>query len=326
MLTKYFSLTFPCLLLLFACNKDGDLQVDRPSFDVTGYTIKDGIDSLGNPIKQIVFDMGGNADVISFYSGEAFREYTYKDGRIIGVDAVKASFDYVAAMGAGTNPDWKQLSIHTTTSFDGTVSESNDGWTDITNRFSLPMAKDFVGSQMSTSADITDLMVPGQPLYFAFKYITPAGRTTSGAYTTWDIHNFKVEVETLLGVQAVVSQSEAAIPLYHFGPNDTDDPSRTPRSVSTSSRLRFRANIVAAGKWQTDAAGDWGVAPPIIIEDEIDLGPDRPISIKSRIDPVLKEYAYVYNQPGTYKVAFVASNVTTKSEEKVIKELEIVVP
>ena len=133
-----------------------------------------------------------------------------------------------------------------------------------------------------------------------------------------------MEAETLLGVEAVVSQRDAALPLYHFGPDDAATPGRSARTVSAATRLRFRANILADNMPFT--AGVWAVAPPIIVEDEIDLGPDRPIAVKSRIDPVLSEYSYVYEEPGTYKVAFVASNVTTKGEAKVVRELEIIVP
>jgi len=324
MKTKYFLLIFSGLLLLCACNKDKDLLVKTPSFDVTGYTIQDGIDSLGNPVKQVVFNMEGNADVISFYSGEVFHEYIYKDGHIIGTDAVKVSFAYEATVNhASTPPEWEQLSVQAATSFNGTVTAEGEGWTDITARFSLLRAQDMTG-RVETSADISDLAVPGQPLYIAFKYITPAGRPVSNAYTTWDIFNFKVSQETLLGSAAVVDQTIAALPLYLFGPNDADDPARAARSVSTTARLRFRANIVAAN-WPLEA-GAWAVAPPIVVEDEIDLGPDRPQSIKNRIDPVLTSYTYIYNEPGTYKVAFVASNVTTKGEAKVVKELEVVVP
>lgn len=317
-----FSLLLSCLILLSGCNKDSDLQVETPSFDVIDYTLRDGIDSLGNPVKQIVFNLEGNADIISFYSGEVFQEYAYKDGHVIGVDELNMSFEYMASVGEGTDLDWDQLSVHATTSFDGTVTEEGTGWTDITERFTLPKAAD-VTARTTTSASISDLLVSGQPLYIAFKYITPP-RTTSSAYTTWDIHEFKVEAETLLGVESVVSQRDAALPLYHFGPDDATTPGRSARTLTTPPRLRFRANILADNMPFT--AGVWAVAPPIIVEDEIDLGPDRPIGIKSRIDPALREYAYVYEEPGTYKVAFVASNVTTKGEANIVRELEVVVP
>src|SRR5690606_31691658 len=322
MKTKYFYPILSCLILLSSCNKDSDLMVETPSFDVIDYTLRDGIDSLGNPVKEVVFNLEGNADIISFYSGEVFKEYAYKDGRIIGVDALTMSFEYNTSVGAGTDPDWDQLSIHATNSFDGTVTAEGEGWADITARFGIPKAHD-VTARTTTSADISDLLVPGQPLYIAFKYNTPS-RTVSSAYTTWDIHEFRVNAQTILGTETVVNQRDAALPLYHYGPDDATTPGRSARSVTSPTRLRFRANILPDN--MPFAAGVWAVSPPIVLEKEIDLGPDRPTGIKSRIDPVLKEYAYVYDKPGTYKVAFVASNITTKGEAKVVKELNIIVP
>lgn len=317
-----FSLLLSCLILLSGCNKDSDMQVVTPSFDVIDYTLRDGIDSLGNPVQEIVFNLEGNADIISFYSGEVFQEYVYRDGHVIGVDELNMSFEYMASVGAGTDPEWDQLSVQATTSFDGTVTEEGEGWTDITERFALPKAAD-VTARTTTSASISDLVVPGQPLYIAFKYITPP-RTTSSAYTTWDIHEFQVNADTELGLYTMANQRDAALPLYHFGPDDGTMPDRSARTVTTPTRLRFRANILA--DHMPFMAGVWAVAPPIMMGDEIDFGPDRPIGIKSRIDPALREYAYVYEEPGTYKVAFVASNVTTKGEAKVVRELEVVVP
>jgi len=311
-----------CIILLGSCNTKKDLIVGTPDFNIKGYTVQDAQDNFGNPIKEVVFQFEGNADVISFFSGEPLKEYAYKDGRIIGIDAVNVSFEYVADMGDGTDPTWKQLFVMATTNFDGTVTEEGEGWIDITDRFNIPMAKDFT-TRTLTSADISDLLVPGQPLYIGFKYITYP-RSASAAYTTWDIHEFKISVETLLGSEIIYNQRVAAFPLYHFGPDDASDPSRTPRSTSTTSRLRFRANVLAANRPFT--AGDWAIAPPIVVDNEINLGPDRPVGIKNRIDPALSNYTYVYDKPGTYKATFVATNITSHSEASVVKEIEITIP
>src|SRR5690606_11115269 len=122
--------------------------------------------------------------------------------------------------------------------------------------------------------------------------------TVTSAYTTCDIHEFKVEAQTLMDEETVLNQRDAALPLHHFGPDDASILGRSARTLSTPTRLRFRANILADNMSST--AGVWAVAPAIVMEDEIDLGPDRPIGIKSRIDPELREYAYVYDEPGRY--------------------------
>lgn len=322
---KYFSLLFLCLLLLYACSKDQDLQVDTPSFNVAGYTVEDIIDTLGNPVKQVTFNMEGNADVISFYSGEIFHEYAYKDGHILPTDALNMSFEYFAALGTGTVIRENQLSVQISTDFNGEMTDEGIGsasWTDITERFSLQQVKD-ITERTATSADISDLTDVGTPFYIAFKYVTPP-QTTTERYSTWDLFSFSVSQETALGSTLLFSQSDSPVPLYFKGPNDADDPGRSARSVSNSSRIRFRGNILA--KNLPLHAEVWAITPPLVKGDDIDLGPDRPASIKSRIDPVLTAFTYNYTEPGTYKVAFIASNVTTKGEKKIVKELEIVVP
>src|SRR5690606_20562547 len=131
MKATYFYPILSCLLFLSGCNKDSDMMVETPSFDVIDYVVRDGIDSLGNPVQQIVFNLEGNADLISFYSGETFQEYAYKDGHIINVDALTVSFNYLASLNDGADPSWdEQLSVHAAYSFDGTVTEEGEGWTD----------------------------------------------------------------------------------------------------------------------------------------------------------------------------------------------------
>ncbi len=53
------------------------------------------------------------------------------------------------------------------------------------------------------------------------------------------------------------------------------------------------------------------------------MGPDRAIGIKSVIDPQLSTYSYGYTTPGTYKVAFVATNVNYKGGESIVRELDV---
>lgn len=323
MKNKYLLLLYPVALFLFACNKG--LDVETPSFNVAGFDVTNELDSMGSPVKKVTFKLEGYADVISFFSGETLHDYAYKDGRILKTDGLNMSFEYLASVGAGTDPKWEQLSVQASSDFNGNMDEdgiNSATWTNITDRFSIPMATD-INSRTTTSADISDLAVENKPLYIAFKYVTPP-RTISSAYTTWDIFDFNVSQETILGTTTILSQSEAALPLYYAGPNDADIPGRSARTVSTTSRLRFRANILAQHLGET--AEVWAMSPPIVVTKDADLGPDRPISIKTRIDPALTTFTYSYSEPGTYKVAFVASNVTTKAEQQTVKELEIVIP
>ena len=285
MKTKNYFLLLFSLLLLIACTED-ELSVNSPSFNVVDYVIVDGIDTLGNPVKKVIFNLEGNADVISFYSGETFHQYEYKDGRIVATDALNMSFEYFAALGTGTIIREDQLSVVVSTDFNGELTEEaveNANWTDITERFSLLQVKD-ITAQTATSADISDLATIGEPLYVAFRYITPP-QTTDLRYCTWDIFDFNISQESILGNTSVVSQREAALPLVTLGVDDADTPGRAPRSVSTTSRLRFRGNILAANlEFESQA---WAISPAIDMADDVDLGPDEAINIKTVRDPDL---------------------------------------
>jgi len=69
----------------------------------------------------------------------------------------------------------------------------------------------------------------------------------------------------------------------------------------------------------------WVVSNALSIS-SVDLGPDRPISIKGDItSSPLTEYKYTYNQPGTYKAVFVASNNSVDNSKQVIKEITLTI-
>lgn len=314
MKTKYYFL-LPCLLLFFACSKD--LDVGQPSFDVAGYKVSDGLDSAGNAVKKVTFDVKGNADIISFYSGEILRNYAFRDGRVLKTNDLKMSFTYNAQLGLGTIIRENQLSVVASTDYDGTAVDAAT-WTDISSRFSIRLVKDIpTGEYLNTSASIADLVVKGKPLYIAFKYVTPA-QTTALRYSRWQIRNFLISQETDIGNTALVDQSATPLTLYHTGPVESG------RTSSNATQVQFRGNNKSSNfAFPTE---DWAISPIIMVSDDIDLGPDRPLAIKSRIDPALDIYTYNYTKPGIYKVTFVASNVTTEGEQKKVKEIEVVIP
>ncbi|HEY0669648.1 MAG TPA: DUF5017 domain-containing protein, partial [Sphingobacteriaceae bacterium] len=311
MKTKYYFL-LPCLLLFFACSKD--LDVDVPSFDITGYEVSDGVDSAGNAVKKVEFNLQGNADVISFYSGEILHNYAFRDGRILKTNDLKMSFTYNGQLGLGTIIRENQLSVVASTDYDGTAVEAAT-WKNITSRFSLRLVKDIPdGEYITTNASIADLVIEGKPLYIAFKYDTPA-QTTALRYSRWQIRDFKISQETDIGNTVLVDQSATPLTLYHTGPVESG------RTSSNSTQVQFRGNNRSTNfAFPTE---DWAISPIITVADDLDLGPDRPLAIKSRIDPALNTYTYNYTKPGVYKVAFVASNVTTEGEQKIVKEMEV---
>src|SRR5687767_11149132 len=100
------------LLLLTSCTKEIDLKVNRgtPDFEVAldaANTYKAGED--------VVFNFTGKAEMISFYSGELYREYDFRNGRTINISNPTLSFTSAVTGGTQTN----QLSILASTDFNG---------------------------------------------------------------------------------------------------------------------------------------------------------------------------------------------------------------
>mgnify|MGYP001298709086 CR=1 FL=1 len=300
-------------IALFACKKEQDVQA--PDLSVNGYTIKDVLDSTGNAVKEVTFQLSGKADVISFYSGLMGNDYAFREGRILEVDGILLSFS--TTINNGTQDD--QLTVMASTDFDG-VPDINHiraaNWTDITDRFKLNV-RGASASLPSGVSDLKDLHVPGQPLYIGYRYICKP-QSQYGANSTWRIRAFSLQSQTALGVSSLATLTTADWMLVNHG--DIVDPNRG-AVIESSGAVRLNGNHLNK-EVETES---WAISKGFMIS-ETDMGPDRAIGIKSVIDPQLSSFSYGYAVPGTYKVTFVASNVNYKGGQSIVRELDVVIP
>lgn len=298
---------------LFACKKEQD--VDAPDFNVDGYTVKEVMDSTGNSVKEVTFQLSGEANVVAFYSGLIGNDYAFRDGRILSVDAIPVSFS--TTVNNGTQDD--QLTVVVSTDYDGVADIANiraAQWTDITNRFTLNV-RGATASLPSGVQDLKDLQVPGKPLYIGFRYICKP-QTQFGANSTWRIRAFALEAQTLLGTTSLATLTTADWKLVNDGA--IVDPGRG-AVIESSGNIRLNGNHLNK-EVQTES---WAISKGFLIGDT-DMGPDRAVGIKSVIDPQLATFSYGYTTPGTYKVAFVAANVNYKEEQSIVREMDVVIP
>lgn len=172
-------------LLVVSCNKQL-VKLDTPDFDVKADAL---IYKAGVPID---FNFTGNAHVISFYSGETLKDYAFKDGRVIDAKGAGATVEFSSSVQAGTTQA-NQLYILASTDFNGDYSSlakvKAATWTDITSRFALGTSATLLASGKQ---DISDLAVPGKPIYVAFKYVTKP-QATNGLARQWFIQNFAIK-------------------------------------------------------------------------------------------------------------------------------------
>jgi len=308
---RYHLLILLMLPLLISCEKD--TEVLDPDFDVsinkTTYKAGD----------TVYFKFSGNPDVIIFYSGERGSDYDFKNEERI-YDS-KASLSFQSAKYAGNNPDLVALKY--SSNFSGVYEPAairQATWVDITNRFHIPPINGTSAVfEPSGEQDISDIFPDSQtPIYFAWFFTTAENSNrTRFQITNFEVKGVVLEDPTLSGVK--YDQAMAGFQMIKGEGFDIQDhATTTPRVTATA--------IIWDGVFaNTSFKEGWAVSLPIYAPDRINLGRDHGLGIKSVVDAPLKEYSMIYENPGTYKVVFVASNVSVYGRKDLIKELEITV-
>lgn len=341
------------LLLLGSC--ENTLPVgNAPDFEVTtaSSTFKVG--------QEIVFKFTGEADQISFYSGQVYNDYNFRKGRVVEFPTGGASLSFTSSVQGGTQPN--QLMVLASSNFNGKYTLENvkaATWTDITSKFKLGTSSTFLAS---TAQDISSVITPGKPVYIAFKYVTKP-QAVNGLAQTWMIQAVSLASTTLFnGTNPVLTdQAYAAFSIVQ------EDSANTPsRSLVTSSRVTLLGNVYKDPKdpiydpanpifdpnnpiynplselydrtavrptyvpynptspYNDPLRETWAVSKPLLT-DKVDMGPDWSLPVRGIRNPKALEYRFTYTKPGTYKVYFVASNTTKDDGKEVVKELDLTI-
>lgn len=311
--------------------------------------------------QEIVFNFTGEAELISFYSGQAYNDYAFRDGRVLDLETKGASLSFTSSVQLGAQAN--QLAIMASSDFNGNYSSLASvkaaTWVDITSRFTLGTSATFLAS---TSQNISDLIVPGKPIYIAFKYLTKP-QATNGLARTWMIQSFSLNSTTSFNgaFPLLTDQTYAAFRIVQ------EDSVNTPsRSSVTSSRITLLGNVYKDPKdpiydptnpifdpanpiydplsplydrtavrptyvpydptspYNDPQRETWAVSSPMST-DKVDTGPDLAIPVQGIRNPKLKEYRFTYTRPGTYKAYFVASNTTIDQSKSIVKEVSLTI-
>lgn len=344
------------VLIMASCEKP-TLDAETPAFDVTAEktTVK-----AGEVVKFKI--TGGETQNISFYSGELLKQYDSNTGRVVDVTGQGATLAFTSSVQLGTQAN--QLSLLASTNFNGDYSSVTKvkaaTWVDITNRFKLGTGTAFL---TSGTVDVSDLIVAGKPIYFAFRYNTKS-QATNGIARQWFIQTFTLnskkkldDVLTLtIADQAstgfrIVDDLKDKAPalssvtatrltlqgntylhagLPQFDPNnpifDPKNPIYNPQDPAYQPSAVYKPFVPfdPASPYNDPESEHWAVSKGITI-DKVDLGPDWSTAIKGLTSPVLSEYRYTYATAGTYKAVFVASNGNIDQQKKVTREITITV-
>jgi len=289
---KIVSLIF-CAVVFSACEK---LEAEKVDFDVQAEA---GVYHVGDPVN---FNFLGNPDNITFYSGEDGSTYENRE-RVTVEGTPQLEFTSFMQYGAQQNT----LKLLVSTDFNGLPDENianNGTWVDITNRATLSTGKD---NTPSGTIDLSEFIVADKPMYFAFRFQGTQGTTQR----TWTIKDLKIENiltdGTILPVTTITDAGWQQISLLNSSYKWTNSP---------NTQLKIQGGPAAS-----ETNDDWIVTKPLKLSS---VKPDAGLALKN-ITTRMNSFDYVYNVPGTYTVTFVASNVTSKNEKKVLKQIEIVI-
>jgi hypothetical protein len=191
------------LLATVSCTKEFDVK-DTPDFVVTTET---NTYKAGEPIK---FQLQGSADIISFYSGEIYHDYAFKDGRQADVTGKGLTLSFKSGVAPGTPPGTQadQFSILTSTDFSGNYADLASvkaaTWTDITDSFTLGTTAALVTSD---TIDLSNFLVDGKPIYFALRYVNQP-QVDSGFAQQWLIESFTLNSKDTLSNGAAITVAD----------------------------------------------------------------------------------------------------------------------
>jgi hypothetical protein len=294
MMKKIKLISFLGLLILFALTAcDKELDIKNLDFDVS---IEKTTFKVGD---TVLFKFTGNPDNITFFSGETGQNYEYRN-RLRAEGKPELQFTSFSEFGTQVNT----LQVLATTDFNGIVNENigNVAWTDITNLVTLSSGLD------NTASGVVDLtqFVNDKPLYIAYRFIGQTGSTQK----RWTIKNFLVQNKlndgSVLKVADITTAGFSQVSLKN---------SSVVWSIS-SDQIRIQG-----GPATNEDNDDWIVTKPLYLDR---VSPDTGTALKN-ITSKLTKYSYVFSRPGTYKVAFIASNSTADKSVSIVKELTITV-
>jgi hypothetical protein len=278
-------------ITLSGCEK---LQLDELQFDVkTSKTVF----KVG---EEVVFDFTGNPDNITFFSGETGKQYEFKD-RTSAVGTAQLQFTSFLQ-----NNKPNTLKFLASTNFSGVVDSAsivNATWIDITNRVTLSSGLDNTASGVVDLSDFRDL---NKKVYFAFRFTDVNSAT---AQATWTVRDFVVR-------NIVDDRTFEILNLADAGWGRFSMINKTNIWTVSATGLRF-----TGGAANTPSNDAWVIARPADLNFVArDLGE----SIKD-LNQRLMPQKYIYNTPGTYKVAFIGLKSNVETTKSIVRELTITV-
>jgi len=273
--------------------------------------------------EEVIFDVKGSPMMLNFWSGELGNDYGHKEGRIIRPGEIEFSFQ---CRHNYPNRTGGLMTVWVSTDFNGNRSSFEDvkaaTWIEITDRCHLDRTSDpYVSSGI---VNVTDLREEGKPMYFAFKYEFDPDKGSTGV---------------IMYINDVLVRAVTDVGPYVFSTDLTNDFLLNPACNADKNPVKSENRGSALIMWpnastsehngvtytNTKYTEEYFVTVPFEVSKPLDVGPDKPMTIKSHSDSRVDSYVHVFSSPGVYKVRFVGMDHSIKEMKETIKELEITV-
>lgn len=296
-------------LLLTACSEK---EIQAPNdFEVAvttaNYKLSD----------SVQFNISGDPDNITFYSGEPGNEYDKRDFFSSDEGTLTLQFNSQTRAGA-TLP--RNISVLISTDFNGEYTEEGvktAQWTDITNRAVLPANTASNADVVSGEINLDDLKVKGRPMYVAFRYVSENAAGTAQRY--WNMGRMflinKVPGNVDFDITSTIEKGYFQV--VEFQGEDNKWTINT--GTASSHRLVHTANAI-----NTQPDDDWVVSRGFQVFQTLGHKKNA-VNVKSISDGTPKTFSWLYSAPGTYKATFIALNADSDTQKEVIKEVWVTI-
>lgn len=293
--------------VLMSCKKEYTVKEPSLNINLSKQTYKVG--------DTITFDFDGDADFITFYSGTKLNDFQFAHKERIYDAEMLLSFKFAKYSGANANV----AELKYSTDYNGAGAINAATWLPFpTGAFNYPTSIGLSSADAVNSGNynINSLFVDDNtPVYFCWFFNTPAGVQRTQAY----IDGFKI-------FGNVTSDPSLSGDIYTFGDMGFKvlyDPIQFADSGTSLPNVNA-TRILWTGLFNNTIAKEgYAVSAPVLRKSTVNLGPDKPIVIKSVSDPESSLYQYVYTEPGVYKAAFVIANSSVYGRKEIVKEIEI---
>ena len=284
------------IILATSCKKVFDVKPDDFNVTLLNTSLKAGDTAR--------FEIEGNPDFITFYSGEKGNNYEYRNRTVADSSIPQLNFTSFGQNLSALHPSSLSLLVSTDYKED-TTTINNSTWTNITNRATLSTGSTNTASGIINLADFRSF----DSIYFAFKYNTSAG--VSAVQPTWTIQSF-----TLSNLSFPDSLVHSINTIANTGWQIVDIATTDKRWVASSTQIS-----ISGAPTLSAANNDWAITKLFLKR----VNPDKGVPIKQIIERV-GFYSYRFTKSGNYTVAFLATNSKNGNNSyEIVKKINVVV-